>query len=140
MPGAIIRLMADIVYILDPDEAVCLELTARLNTFGVQAESYANAAQLLNARSGEPEGRACVLADAGLTGLCDSELWNHFPVILLTAHPDPVVFEQAFPQGPVAVVRKPVETWSLLTPLSRVLRHSPGLVCSDAANVHAGKR
>jgi FixJ family two-component response regulator len=117
----------DIVYVIDPDEAVHDALTILLNAAGTRVVCYANAEAFLDSDCVHRAMRGCVLAEANLPGIGSLALLRQLqargvdlPVVILTSTSNRDIADQVLKAGAAEVIEKPLVADRLLE-LSRAL-------------------
>jgi FixJ family two-component response regulator len=114
----------DIVYVIDPDEAVHDALTILLNSDGTRVLCYANAEAFLDSSVVHGAMRGCVLAEANLPGMGSLAFLRRLrargvdlPVVILTSTSNRDIAEQALKAGAAEVLEKPLVHGQLLNRL-----------------------
>ncbi len=127
----------DIVYVIDPDEAVHDALTTLLNSAGTRVLCYANAEAFLDSSVVHSAMRGCVLAEADLPGMGSLALLKQLrargvdlPVVVLTSTSNRDIANQVLKAGAAEVVEKPL-VHGLLLDLLHCLTHG-----NDDVNAH----
>jgi len=127
----------DIVYVIDPDEAVHDALTTLLNSAGTRVLCYANAEAFLDSSVVHSAMRGCVLAEANLPGMGSLALLKRLrargvdlPVVVLTSTSNRDIADQVLKAGAAEVVEKPLVHGLLLDRL-HCLTHG-----NDDVNAH----
>src|ERR1700686_616703 len=123
-----------LVSIVDDNEPFRESLQKRVVLFGYTVEAFPSAADFLASRL-VPE-TACLVADVHMPGMTGVELHRHLvhtgyaiPTILVTAHPDEVVRDQALKDGVVCYLSKPLDDDDLERCLRSALQ--PGTPIED---------
>ncbi len=115
-----------LIAIIDDDEALCTSLVDLMLSVGYRAEPFFQAETLLT--SPNLFRYDCVIADVDMPGigglivarkLRERDKW--IPVILITALPDGQLEAEAISVGALCLLRKPLETQTLLDRLARSL-------------------
>ena len=115
-----------LIAIVDDDAALCTSLVDLMFSVGYRAEPFFQPEALLT--SPNLFGYDCVIADVGMPGmgglvvarkLRERDEW--IPVILITALPDRQLEAEAISVGAQCLLRKPLETQTLLDCLARSL-------------------
>jgi len=121
-----VRFDIDIVYVVDPDEAVHDALTALLGATGTQVICYQSAEAFLDSNFMCSHMRGLVLAEVELPGMGSLALLRRLrdqgvdlPVVALTSTSNSEIANQALKAGAVEVIAKPLVGERLL----RQLRH-----------------
>ena len=114
-----------VVATVDDDRRVRESVQNVLESAGYEAISFESAETFL--LSGAMSSVACVIADVRLPGMDGTELQRQIrrerrqlPVILITAHDDDEVRDQALREGAVAFLVKPFDGGDLLDHVARV--------------------
>lgn len=120
----------NIVYVLDPDDAVRDGLRILLESFDIQVREYPEAQSFL--REAAANTRGCALIEnhlpdlEGLTVLSRLRgMGNTLPVLLLTSSHDERLARQALEKGAANVIRKPLLNDQLLRQLAMLLDPAP---------------
>jgi len=109
---------------VDPDRAIGEGLTALLNTYGMQVQSYSDAESFLGARPDICSSCCCLLVEANLPGQSGPALLqqlrdegSELPAILLlsTSYPDQI--KQAQNTSRISVMEKPLVEGTLIDKL-----------------------
>lgn len=118
-----------IVATVDDDRRVRESVQSVLESAGCQTLTYASAEAFLE--SGALVSVTCVIADVRLPGMDGTELQRRIrrerqrlPVILITAHADDDVRQQALRDGAVAFLVKPFDRGDLLDHIARATNYS----------------
>lgn len=112
--------MAELVHVIDDDDAVRESLGFLLETSGWQVKLWPSAQAFLD---GEPDPReGCVITDVRMPGLSGIDLAERLsregcapPVIVMTGHADVPLAVQAMKAGAVDFIEKPFEETSILS-------------------------
>ena len=112
--------MAELVHVIDDDDAVRESLGFLLETSGWQVKLWASAQDFLE---GEPDPReGCVITDVRMPGLSGIDLAARLsreacapPVIVITGHADVPLAVQAMKAGAVDFIEKPFEDTCILS-------------------------
>ena len=119
----------DIVYVIDPDEAVHDALTILLSAGGTHVVCFSNAEAFLDSSFVHSAMRGCVLAEADLPGMGSLALLRQLrarsvdlPVVILTSTVNRDIADQVLKAGAVEVIEKPLVHGQLLDRL-RCLAH-----------------
>lgn len=130
------RYEEDIVYVIDPDEAVHDALTTLLNAAGCRVVCYATAEAFLDSSLVHSAMRGCVLAEANLPGMGSLALLRRLqargvdlPVVILTSTSNRDIADQVLKAGAAEVIEKPLVHDQLLSRLHCLARRN--------ADVHA---
>jgi FixJ family two-component response regulator len=103
-----------LISIVDDDQLYRESMQKLMVLMGYTVEAFPSAADFLASRF-LPE-TTCLIADVHMPGMTGVELHQHLvdagytiPTILVTAHPDKVVRDQALKDGVVCYLSKPVD-------------------------------
>src|SRR5262245_14582121 len=114
-----------IVATVNDDRRVRESVQSVLESAGYEAVSFASAETFI--LSGVLSSVTCVIADVRLPGIDGTELqrWirrerRQLPVIIITAHDDHVIRQQALRDGAIAFLVKPFDAGELLEHVARV--------------------
>jgi FixJ family two-component response regulator len=115
------------VAIVDDEEGIRKALSRLLRASGLDAESYANGQEFLDAAA---EHRPdCVVLDlhmpgmSGLQVLCKLKAaGQRLSIVVITAHDEPETRERCIDAGACAYLRKPLEDRLLLNAISAAMR------------------
>jgi FixJ family two-component response regulator len=117
---------APLIAIVDDDEALCFSLVDLMRSIGYRAESFLGAEAFL-ASSNLPSFN-CVIADLRMPGMSGLELArrlrerrDRIPLILITASSDGQLENEAISAGAACLLRKPLDTATLLDCIERSL-------------------
>lgn len=118
------RCEQDIIYVIDPDEAVHDALTILLSATGTRVVCYSNAEAFLDSGLVHSSMRGCVLAEANLPGMGSLALLRRLraqgidlPVVVLTSTCNRDIADQALKAGAAEVIEKPLVHGQLLNRL-----------------------
>ncbi len=119
-----------LVAIIDDDQSVRRSLARLLGTTELRTQSFSSATEFL--ARGLPAKPDCLVLDIHLGGMSGFDLIDHLrasgqpiPTILITAHDDPQVREQAKQSG-AAYLRKPLDVPLLMKEIANALdREAP---------------
>ena len=118
------------VAIVDDEEGIRKALSRLLRASGLEAESYANGQEFLDAASGHRPD--CVVLDLHMPGLSGLQVLRklkaagqRLPIIIITAHDQAETREQCMAEGARAYLRKPLEDRVLLNAISAAMRTPP---------------
>ncbi len=125
------RCEIDIVYVIDPDEAVHDALAALLGAAGTQVVCYPSAEAFLDSDFMHSDMRGLVLAEVDLPGMGSLALLRRLrehgvelPVVVLTSTSNRDIADQALKAGAVEVIEKPLVHGRLLNRLHHLVRHN----------------
>ena len=115
------------VAIVDDEEGIRKALSRLLRASGLDAESYANGQEFLDAAA---EHRPdCVVLDLHMPGMSGLQvlrklkaLGQRLSIVVITAHDEPETREQCIDAGACAYLRKPLEDRLLLNAISAAMR------------------
>jgi FixJ family two-component response regulator len=117
-----------IVAIVDDDRRVRTSIQSVLESAGYEAVTFESAEAFLG--SGALSNVTCVIADVRLPAIDGTELQRQIrrersdlPVILITAHDDDEVRQQALRDGAIAFLVKPFDGGELLEYIARATRN-----------------
>jgi two-component system response regulator FixJ len=126
-----VRCEIDIVYVIDPDEAVHDALAALLGTTGTRVVCYASAEAFLDSDFMHSGKRGLVLAEVDLPSMGSLALLRRLrdqgvdlPVVVLTSTSNRDIADQALKAGAVEVIEKPLVHGRLLNRLQLFVRHN----------------
>jgi FixJ family two-component response regulator len=115
-----------LIAIIDDDETLCSSLVDLMRSIGYRAEAFASAETFLALSN--LILFACVIADVHLPGMSGLELARKLheqggmsPVILITGLPERRLDDEAISVGARCLLRKPLETKTLLDWVERSL-------------------
>lgn len=118
---------ADLVYVLDDDEQLCLSLAWLLESVHIKTEWFTDADAFLDAF--DPDRPACLVLDVrmpGIGGFHVQELLNDrgaaLPIVFVSAHGDIPMSVRALQAGAVDFLEKPYDPQRLLDILQNALR------------------
>jgi len=121
------------VAIVDDEEGIRKALSRLLRASGLDAESYANGQEFLDAAA---EHRPdCVVLDLHMPGMSGLQVLRkikatgqRLSIVVITAHDEPETREQCIDAGACAYLRKPLEDRLLLNAISAAMRtHSASI-------------
>ena len=119
------------VAIVDDEEGIRKALSRLLRASGLEAESYANGQEFLDAAA---EHRPdCVVLDLHMPGMSGLQVLRklkaagqRLSIVVITAHDEPETRERCIDAGACAYLRKPLEDRLLLNAISAAMRaHTP---------------
>jgi FixJ family two-component response regulator len=117
------------VCVIDDDESFRLSIQNLLMSLGIPAATFDSAEAFL-ASSGLPEA-ACLVLDIRLGGMSGLDLMaqlntahRFIPTVVVTAHGDNEVRQQALRMGAIRFLAKPFQPYDLLAVLQVVMRSS----------------
>ena len=117
------------VFVIDDEDSVRNSLDALLNAVGYDTQSFATAADFLDALAEtDPQRPRCLLLDLELPDMNGLDLLSELnsrnesmPIIVMTGHGDEELESTAMQRNAVAYFQKPFDTSQLLDVLSGVL-------------------
>ena len=108
-----------VIGVVDDDESVRMAVGSLLRSLGFKIEMFASAEDLLG--SAQLDDIACLIVDVRLPGMSGLDLQGQllarkreFPMIVISAHDDPVARRQALTAGALAFLRKPFSEEALI--------------------------
>ena len=115
------------VAIVDDEEGIRKALSRLLRASGLEAESYANGQEFLDAAA---EHRPdCVVLDLHMPGMSGLQVLRklkaagqRLSIVVITAHDEPETRERCIDAGACAYLRKPLEDRLLLNAISVAMR------------------
>ena len=115
------------VAIVDDEEGIRKALSRLLRASGLEAESYANGQEFLDAAA---EHRPdCVVLDLHMPGMSGLQVLRklkaagqRLSIVVITAHDEPETRERCIDAGACAYLRKPLEDRLLLNAISAAIR------------------
>jgi two-component system response regulator FixJ len=117
---------ADLVHVIDDDEAVRESLAFLLSSAKLQVRTYDSATAFLAALSGETRG--CIVTDVRMPDMGGIDLLRHLselklalPVIVMTGHGDVQLAVQAMKIGAVDFLEKPFDDTAMLAAIRSAL-------------------
>ncbi len=121
----------DIVYVIDPDEAVHDALATLLGATGTRVVCYLSAEAFLDSNFLDNGMRGLVLAEVNLPGMGSLALLRRLrdqgvdlPVVVLTSTSNRDIADQALKAGAVEVIEKPLVHARFLNRLHNLVRHN----------------
>ncbi len=125
------RCEIDLVYVIDPDEAVHDALATLLSATGTRVMCYPSAETFLDSDFMRSDMRGLVLAEVNLPGMgslallrCLRDQGVDLPVVVLTSTSNRDIADQALKAGAVEVIEKPLVHGRLLNRLHHLVRHN----------------
>ena len=117
------------VCVIDDDDSLLRALRRLLDATGFRVETFSSAEQFL---ASDHRGRAdCLILDVHLGGLSGLDLQERLarsgvntPVVIITAHDDPLTRERARRAGAIEYLRKPFDDESLIDAILRSMGHT----------------
>ena len=115
------------VAIVDDEEGIRKALSRLLRASGLEAESYANGQEFLDAAAElRPD---CVVLDLHMPGMSGLQVLRklkaagqRLSIVVITAHDEPETRERCIDAGACAYLRKPLEDRLLLNAISAAMR------------------
>lgn len=125
--------MSPRIYIVDDDDAVRKALSLLLHSVGLEAATFASAAEFLAAyQAGASTDPECLITDVRMVGMSGLELQDELrrraiviPVILLSGYGDVPMAVRAMKAGAETFLRKPVNEQELIDCLHDALKRAP---------------
>jgi len=129
LPTPVPNTKQPLIAIVDDDEFVCRALRRLIRSLGMTAETYRTGTEFVDLIEALPSYQPdCVVLDVQMPGMNGIEVQTSIrrargaiPVILITAHEDRAVREQALKNGAVAFLRKPFNDALLIRTLDAAL-------------------
>ena len=110
--------IAQIISIVDDDEAVCIATSALVRSLGWQANIFASAEAFL--QSGQIADTACLISDVRMPNMSGVEMRDRLlqlgyalPTIFVTAFPTAALRATVISSGALALLEKPVDAVAL---------------------------
>jgi len=136
------------VHIIDDDPSARRGLTRLIRATGMNAESFASAADFL--ASGKRDGPGCLVLDVRMPEMTGPELQEELcksdycmPIIFLSAHGDVPTTARTMKRGAVDFLTKPVDRADLQSAVRAALaldaENRAQLTVRGSTNVHLGK-
>jgi len=136
------------VHIIDDDPSARRGLTRLIRATGMNAESFASAADFL--ASGKRDGPGCLVLDVRMPKMTGPELQEELgksdycmPIIFLSAHGDVPTTARTMKRGAVDFLTKPVDRADLQSAVRAALaldaENRAQLTVRGSTNVHLGK-
>ena len=136
------------VHIIDDDPSARRGLTRLIRATGMNAESFASAADFL--ASGKRDGPGCLVLDVRMPEMTGPELQEELcksdycmPIIFLSAHGDVPTTARTMKRGAVDFLTKPVDRADLQSAVRAALaldvENRAQLAVRGSTNVHLGK-
>jgi FixJ family two-component response regulator len=115
------------VAIVDDEEGIRKALRRLLRASGLDAESYANGQEFLDAAAAQRPD--CVVLDLHMPGMSGLQVLRRLKaagqrlsIVVITAHDEPETRDQCIDAGACAYLRKPLEDRLLLNAISAAMR------------------
>ena len=115
------------VAIVDDEEGIRKALSRLLRASGLDAESYANGQEFLDAAADHRPD--CVVLDLHMPGMSGLQVLRklkaagqRLSIVVITAHDEPETRERCIDAGACAYLRKPLEDRLLLNAISAAMR------------------
>jgi len=129
-----VRFELDIVYVIDPDEAVHEALAVLLGAVGTRVVCYPSAEAFLDSNFMDNGMRGLVLVEVNLPGMGSMALLRRLrdqgvdlPIVVLTSTSNCDIADQALKAGAVEVIEKPLVHGRLLKRIWHLVHHSDGV-------------
>lgn len=136
---------ADVVHVVDDDQAVRESLTFLLASANLGVRAYPSALALLTRASGL--GPGCIVTDIRMPEMNGLELVAKLkelsvahPIIVLTGHADVALAVEAMKAGVVEFLEKPFDDGLLVRAIRRALEQAPENASDQAARSEAEAR
>lgn len=119
------------VAVVDDEVSVARAITRLLRSAGIGAEAFSSGEEFLDMLSSMPSYRpGCLILDIQMPGPNGLEVQRRLagsgiPIILITAHDDVVVREQALAAGATGYLRKPFNDFILIRMVQTALGVAP---------------
>lgn len=104
---------AQVISIVDDDQAVCIATSALVRSLGWQARTFSSAEAFL--QSGSVADTACLISDVRMPNMSGVEMHEYLlrlghapPIIFVTAFPTPTLRKAVMDNGALALLDKPV--------------------------------
>ena len=115
-----------LIAVVDDEASVRLALTRVLQACSFEVTSFASGQEFLDSLSGRPPD--CVVLDFQMPGLTGGDVQRQLalarirlPIIVVTAHDQPLVRERCLAEGAVAYLYKPLRRDNLLATINTAL-------------------
>lgn len=120
------------VFLIDDDEGLREALTFLLESVDLRVESFSSASEFLAAF--DPQRPGCLVLDIRMPGMSGLTLQKQLaesgirlPVLIITGHGDVPMCVQAFQNGAMAFLEKPVNHQEFLDEIQRAIEHDAEL-------------
>ena len=117
---------ANIVYIVDDDDAVCDSLCFLLKSVGITGNGFSSGNEFLEAY--DPDWQGCILLDIRMPGISGMEVQRQLaerncslPIIFITGHGDIPMAVEAMHLGAYDFIQKPFHDQELLDRIQQAL-------------------
>ncbi|HZF14476.1 MAG TPA: response regulator [Steroidobacteraceae bacterium] len=118
------------IAVVDDEESVRKALVRLLRAWDLDVEAFASGQAFLNSLAiRQPD---CLVLDLHMVGLTGRDVQRHiaaaklaFPVIIMTAHDEPLLREQCMADGATAYLRKPLVGDALLGSIRSAVGYPP---------------
>ena len=131
------RCEQDIIYVVDPDEAVHDALSTLLSAIDTRVVCYPSAEAFLDSNSAHSLRSGCLLVEANLPGMGSLALLRRLraqgvdlPILVLTSTSNGEIAKQALKAGAVEVIAKPLVGGRLLSQLRHLELRNDG-ACAE---------
>jgi FixJ family two-component response regulator len=115
------------ISVIDDDQSLRTALVGLIRSLGYGARGFASAEEFLD--SGAETDSSCVITDIQMPGMNGIDLahliaqrHSHLPVIMITAHTEPRIEEDALATGAICFLRKPIDTNALIDWIEQALK------------------
>ena len=136
---------ADVVFIVDDDEAVRDSLEALLVAKGHRVDAYASGDEFLAAY--RPDFRGCALVDLRMPGIDGIGVierlkarGSKLPVVVVTGHGDVPLAVKAMKAGAIDFIEKPYNNQTILDTVRQALARAGAASTTDAEAAKAAER
>ena len=120
-----------LVYVVDDDESMCTALGRLLRSAGLEVTAFASAREFLDRSR---PGGVCLVVDFRMPGMSGLELQRRLastrpdlPVIVITAHANERLRQEALAGGASAFLRKPFRERELLDAVEQAIAGAQAL-------------
>ena len=127
------RCEQNIVYVIDPDEAVHDALTILLSATGTRVVCYPSAEAFFDSTCAHSLGRGCFLVEVNLPGMGSLAFLRRLraqgvdlPILVLTSTSNRDIADQALKAGAAEVIAKPLVGGRLLSQLRHLDHRNDG--------------
>ena len=124
----------NLVSVVDDDEYVREALPDLLRSFGLEAQSFASAAEFLASESLDRTG--CLILDVTMPGMTGPELQldlarrgHAMPIVFITADADETLGPRLLRQGAAAFLKKPFSETAMIEAVKAALDSGGDMLC-----------